>query len=292
MPDMYHQFIDYVESRARIWAEKYIDGREPNYRGDVVLSRFHFCNVWRELDRYSRWEIARIRNRPLAEQIDVIVVGRLTMVPKTIERLLAGDDAPTLRSYVAQRRADGLPWYNTALQVQCRKGADYVDMFVEHRDAYLRERDRVAEVIKTAPDSTHVAAWLNGKLPHVGPFRAYEIATSLTYSEAFPNLVEEGLFHVGPGAISGLELITGFRSVSRADFEKLRQDVLAKLKRRRKFRWIPPEWQGNPGAAEDYKFTLRTLEDCLCEFRKYQAFSQVAGVSAKRRTYQQRNIKE
>ena len=64
------RYLRYIENRARVWAEKYLDGRAPDYRGDAVLERYHFCNVWRELDRYSRWEIANIRGRPLAEQIE------------------------------------------------------------------------------------------------------------------------------------------------------------------------------------------------------------------------------
>lgn len=279
-------YLDYVENRARIWAERYLDGREPDYRGDEVLRRHHFCNVWRELDRYSRWELSRLRAaKTFVDRLDVVVIGRLSMVPGTVRLLLAGAGPDEVRAYVRRRREAGLPWFSQALQIRCRAGADYVDMFCEHRDAYLALRGSLSAMVRSANDAQAAADAFSGVLPHVGPFRAYEIATSLTYF--VPRFREDDLFHVGPGAVDGLEMLTGRRSTCRDDFEALRDTIRRALSGRTSFRWIPPCWQG--GVPVDRKFTLRTLEDSLCEFRKYRAVSGL-GSTARRRIYRRYDI--
>lgn len=288
------RYLSYVENRARIWAEKYVDGREPDYRGDAILRRYHFCNVWRELDRYSRWEISQIRGRSLAEQVDVIVVGRMSMIPSTMRLLLAGAGRRDMDDYVESRRRMRVPWYNGAIQVSAYGGRDFIDEFLEHRDTYMMNRTRIVDAVRSARDASDIHAWLMREKPvyKVGAFRAYEIATSLTYSEHLC-LDEASLFMVGPGAISSYNILTGsdLRQVSgghddvrlRPSFEALRSAVLRALESRGAMRWIPMSYQGSPVVRRRRKFTLRTLEDSLCEFRKYHSI--ISGSTRARRTY-------
>lgn len=276
-------YLSYVENRARIWAEKYIDGREPDYRGDAVLKRFHFCNVWRELDRYSRWEIGQIRGRPLAKQLDTIVIGRMSMIPSTAKLLLSGATRSDMDQYVAKRRSAGLPWYNGAIQVSAYGGNDFIDEFLRHRDTYIENRAAVIKAAKSAGDAQDFADHISTLVYKVGGFRAYEIATSLTYSEHLPRLREDQLFILGPGAVEGLNFLTGQTKADRAVFESLHAIVYHALLRRRAFRWVPINWQGSVHHKEVNKFTLRTLEDSLCEFRKY--WNIASGRTKARRTY-------
>lgn len=292
--DVGRAFLYYIENRARVWAEKYIDGRPPDYRGDYVLERYHFCNVWRELDRYSKWEIASIRGRPLQEQVDLIMVGRMTMIPATVSLLMSGTSRDVMFDYVERRRAAGLPWFNGALQTSASApGRGYMDEFVDHRDSYYRNRSAIMDVVAEARTAQEITNGVAPLLRRVGPFRAYEIATSMTYSEHLHRLDEEQLFIVGPGAIDGLAFVTGealgARSSGHSDkamrpaFEALRDAVVASLINRGVIRWIPPRYQGSPLVRRRRKFTLRTLEDSLCEFRKY--YNIVTGAKKARRTH-------
>lgn len=287
-------YLYYLRDRARIWAERYIDGAEPDYMGDRTLQTYHFCNVWRELDRYSRWEISNIRGLPLWHQLDVIVIGRYAMVPKTVELLLAGAPKREVDAYVARRRKAGLPWYSTALQIRAAGGGSYVDEFMEHRASYLRHRDEIFRIVEGAEDAQEIADALPRYVSNVGAFRGYEIATSLTYSEHLPHLHEDQLFTVGNGAVGGLEMLTGRRTSDRKTFVALRDEVSAALCAAGEMRWIPPEWQGKPGAAAPHKFTMRTLEDSLCEFRKYATLARIAtgDTKASPRHYHRRDVSE
>ena len=162
----------------------------------------------------------------------------------------------------------------------------YVEAFIQHRDSYLREKDDILRVLRRSIDAAEVISAIKA-VTFVGPFKSYEVATSLTYSDRLPALREEQLFHVGPGAAGGLWLLTGSTSSNRSDFEALRVAVMKSLSSRRLFRWIPPEWQARqPG--EQWKFTLRTLEDTLCEFRKYWNIK--IGSARGRRSYHRRDI--
>lgn len=255
------------------------------------MRQFHFCNIWRELDRYSRWEIEHLRSRSLSEQLDLIVVGRFVMEPTTYALLARGADSAELESHREARRAQGLGWYSPALQVRCAAGSSYAEKFIRQRNSYLAEKPAILRALQKVKNGSDVIALFNGRIYDVGPFRAYEMATSLTYSEHL-NLEEDDLFNVGPGAIGGLELLTGRRSSERLDFELLRDRVRVDLRDDKSFRWIPIEFQGqgNSLLRAKKKFTLRTLEDSLCEFRKYVALGgageEVAKViGAKRRLY-------
>jgi hypothetical protein len=213
----------------------------------------------------------------------------MTMVPATIWKLLDGATADDIRRHAAERRAAGLPWYSPALTIwQDKEG--YAALFAKQRDAYVLVRAELAALICSATNAQSIIKSLPGRIPGLGPFRAYEVVTSLTYSEHLPQLREKDLFHIGPGAIDGLEMLTGgSRFYTHTNFEALRIAVVRELGKRRRFRWIPPKWQGDQSNAEPHKFTLRTLEDSLCEFRKYVAMNGDGSV-AKRRTYRKMDV--
>ena len=160
----------------------------------------------------------------------------------------------------------------------------------------MAARAEALDVVSSATDAQGVADWFaRAEINKVGSFRAYEVATSLTYSEHLPRLDEAQLFMFGPGAVQGYNFVTGGAVPASADgyndqrlrpaFEALRRDVLAALEARGAVRWIPPRCQGSTHVRRGRKFTLRTLEDSLCEFRKY--WNIASGVTKAKRTHRE-----
>ena len=112
---------------------------------------------------------------------------------------------------------------------------------------------------------------LTQQFRNIGPFKAYEIYTSMTYSDHL-TIREEEMFHFGPGSVEQLQAITGITGAGKSRDAVLDFVVLAKhdLEARADMWWIPLELQG--GSKAEHKFTVRTFEDCLCEYRKYLNF--------------------
>ena len=59
------EYFYYLTLRSSIWHDKYMKSQLQDYKNDFILKRYKFCNVWRELDNFSRIEIKNIRNKDL-----------------------------------------------------------------------------------------------------------------------------------------------------------------------------------------------------------------------------------
>lgn len=268
-------YLNYLKLRNSVWADKYIRGKPQNYKGDTVMSTYLFNNVWRDLDRYSREEIQMLRAAATpAEQLKIILIGRYCLSTPTLRLLL--DKKTTLKDVYAHweqcKKNPAQNFIRAAISLYPPKGFDRAMALVAHRDEVFA---RLAELEDGAMDANKPATYMLAKVPlilrFIGAFRAYEIYTSLTYTTFF-NYSEDDIFHIGPGAVAGLKYVVG-QDLSLAFaggvLVDLRELVWAELNRDKGFVWIPHDLQGSPTNKQDKKFSLRNLEDTLCEFRKY-----------------------
>jgi hypothetical protein len=124
------------------------------------------------------------------------------------------------------------------------------------------------------------------EMPHIGEFYAYEIYTSFTYCR-WCQFTEDDFLVVGPGALPGLEILLGLKWETLYYKEAMwlvkhcAPLIRARLLAHPDYVWIPKEQQ--PKNHEQFKFTQRTLEHTLCEFRKWWTIKQ--GVVGIRRRY-------
>ena len=280
-----NEYIDYLVLRSSIWHDKYIKGIDQDYKGDSILQRYKFCNIWRELDNFSKIEIERITGKSLKEQIKIITIGRHSISWLTTDLLLAGGDYNDLMELWEEcKKTRASNFVSDDINFKPFHGENRAKCLILHRDEVLKELDSLSDLIKRTDNYSHILANIREKLPHIGPFRAYEIFTSLSYS-IHVNFQEDSICHVGPGAVKGLEALCG-RSISRGklitSLRQLAVEVKNHLLTLDSFNWIPNNLQGSPNFKEKYKFTVRTMEDSLCEYRKYIGLKRGNG---KRRIY-------
>lgn len=265
------QFLGYIVNRNRVWAMRDILGTIPDYRGDHTLENYKFMNIWRELDTFSQKEITYLREQEdLKDQLLRILLGRYTLnwevacklqwyfneiSPGSLRDIFEGFDGELTGDAIV---FEALPGKDVLATIEA-----YVCLVQDNLDALCD--------MLFCMSAVNFFHYLQYKLPMLGEFRAYEVVTSLTYSNEL-SWTEYDLVHVGQGAVPGIEYVTR----QKFDYHELpgviiemTGEVKAKLLEQDNFSWIPPHMQGNQKCLEDNKFTYRTMEDCLCEFRKY-----------------------
>jgi hypothetical protein len=293
------QFLSFIEERAAIAYKKEVLGMPPPWTNDPVLANGKFGNVWRELDRGTRWELEqlaeanKLTRNSMEAQLALILVYRHNLIPATTAGLL--NELLNPDGLVAA--SDGRQLFNDVIKVYPEWGAGwqagcmcpriYADANPKDWATYaclhlqdvvcwmpnLMQEVQLLERRLIGPCDFHDT--LQHLFPRLGSFKAYEVMTSLTYLDWW-TLTEDDFPHVGPGALPALVRLMLELEVDQLDITKperalalLLPLVHDGLRERSQMTWWyqAPElnWQHYP----DGKFTLRTLEDCLCEWRKY-----------------------
>lgn len=268
-------FWTFVAERHWIWHRRVVQQVPPPWTRDAVLQTRRFTNVYRELDRQSRWLITHIaqgtRSAP-EKKLYATVVFRLFNRYETFTTLKWGVPWPdrwvgravaaTRESALRQLHAAGVNPFTSAYVVFSGKGVepDRIRYYLRVWAWWDREYRRVWERITVAPSLKAVHRVLQ-EIPGIGPFLAYELCCDLMYGKVIP-FSEEDWVHVGPGARLGLRLL--FPSATTRQYPAKIQELRDEQVRR-----LPkdfPYYQGR-------RLTLRNIEHSLCEYAKYWKMS-------------------
>lgn len=254
------KFLSFIEARAEVWRVKNEGGPGP-WTQDPWLQRGHFCNVWRELDRGTLAEWEACRGKSFEDRLRFICLYRHSLKLETANRLL-------LNGYVQFRRSNGSGPFLGPMRLSSR-WESMESLLNNHRDDVNRQLKTLVEAVQVAPSAVYLFTKLKRLLPRLGEFRAYEVMTSLTYQPEYRFNEDQDLL-IGPGAQASLEKLVG--QVNPLDqllcLVELKPIIKKYLVERGKLCWIPITKQLK--TRDKTKFTLRTLEDCLCEWRKYE----------------------
>jgi hypothetical protein len=249
-------FWSFVAARQRAyWARE--AGGPPPYSDDPALARYHFCNVYREADRGTRWFQAHRppRQRSLEGYADVLwaaVAYRLVNRIATFEaygRIPARGERVAWVEFLVRRNALGEQVFTGR---HMNRGVACYAMTLEALDPRCREyAEQLAETSTLAEACDRLR-----QLPSVGPFFAWQIVCDLVESGVVPSDDDWAL--LGPGARAGAALVRVdlppldvARWLRDAQIELLDGAVLKP----------PPEAPG--------PFSLKNVEHALCEYARY-----------------------
>lgn len=271
-------YIDYIISRSNIWADKHIHKDNLSLYSNSIFEKYHLCNIWRELDKFSQEEIKRLNLiKNFKDKILLILLGRYTLSFSTTDILL--NPNCTLKDVYKHWelcKKQNIEFVGNAIQLYPKKDSDRAKDVYLYRAKVLKNIDYFLNNFTEFDfDPYLLFEQLKDKL-NCGPFRAYEMIISFTYCKEV-SYNENDFQHVGPGSIENLKLISeiDIRNNEEAckvlrDLSKIVKEYI--IKNVPEFFWIPKEYQGSINFKEQYKFTPRTLEDSFCEFRKYNNF--------------------
>lgn len=280
--DRMDRFFRFVAERQHAWYRRVVLAEDPPWTDDEILRRHRFTNVYRALDPGTQYVIGQVleREEPRPDRLFNVLLYRLvgrvaTHAHVGFQRLEAFDVAEFETALEARRDELGEPVFTGAYLVSGYSGmggSDKVEnvarLFGEVRD---RHEDFYAEVeAATAPEAAYSAI---RSLPGFGNFLAYQVLVDLLYPlpahgrESFLPFSPNEWAAAGPGAKRGLDALT----TEGADYTEL--DAMRWLWRNLEeefdrlglgFAWL------RDGEGERVRLSLADVQNCCCEFHKYE----------------------
>lgn len=266
--DILEEYLNYMCKRNVVGWQK-LEGGDVDYNGDATLRDYKFMNIWRELDAFSQEEIKRLRGKTFIEQLELILLARYTLSWNTFDFMVGNRNTLTLeklREFKETVEARDMLFMGDAIE---HEGEDICQdlwhFWLSVRNPAIKQ---LADYILTDVSGHSTMAALQYFCLELTPFRAYEVTTSLTYT-ASVLFNEDTFFHVGPGALPAIELLHELDRPPESLLIAMQSTIRGHLNGLPGWKWIRQVDQGDSGYLRTQRFTLRNLEDSLCEFRKY-----------------------
>ena len=270
------RFFQTAYERQRIWHRRFVLNQDGPWTTDVAMSKYHFTNVYRELDRGTVFYQQEVRDK-LTERgasdgdlLMATILYRMFNRISTWERSLA---EPVLAgrfdiAEIEERlRSQSGPVFTSAHMVCAYHGfpgddkiarvCGFLATIIDNRDdlakklqAHRLGKDAFAEI--TAFDG-------------IGPFNGYEVYSDLLYcGNRFFGWDENQWANVGPGAHKGLKVIFPGEppAVHLMLMNELRKEQEAAFERL----GLGDFYEMVPGQK---RLTLRNIEHWCCEFFKH-----------------------
>lgn len=267
------EFTNFIVAREQHRIAKERGWKSIKASPDPIISEYRFCNVRRNDDRVTIWVHENILE-PFSEDPNLwfyLVVARIFNLPRTLQAFTYAQysrwSADTWRNRLKDMRERG-PIFNGAYIVSTNgRAMDKVDYVVDHVLAPLwKARKMIGGLIdeaKTLDEAHQILMSAQG----LGSFMAAQVLADLKYcpGESRRRWADFDTFAAsGPGSRRGLNRVLGGplkqarpESEFREKLLLLREATNAKLRQR------PAMWHLVPLTAQD-------IQNCLCEFDKYE----------------------
>lgn len=249
---MFDALLAFIFERQRIYDKK-LRNRPWPWTNDPILQRAKINNIFRELDAFTQYELSVVESLPAPEQCFFIALARYVFSRPLMEFLREHRYKVTKGELLKFKASvgGGYAYINEVVQFYRPTKGSTEQVILQHLKTATRVSEKFAHEVVLCPSPTKVCELIHYRYPQLGKFRVYEMYTSLTYLKWFP-FTENELLVIGPGSrrmAKELKISTLF------DFQLMAQQIDRKLKAKHL----------NFGRT----FTVRSLEDSLCEFRKY-----------------------
>jgi len=248
-------------------------GNRKPWTGDPILQQYRFCNVYRELDAVTKW-IRENWREPNAKNDNLwfaMCIARLFNNSKTLEAIgypvLKNGYEVLITPYMAhvvretdKIKARGETVFNPAYIVSTNGVAMDKVLYLMDR-VLLPAWSNRQHIAPKEGDTLEVAAKKLIKSPGFAGFMAGQVIADLKYAPVLEKAEDWWTFAVsGPGSRRGLNRVLGFPITARIG-ESLWHKKLLIL-----------QAEINPLMEEQgyEKLHAQDLQNCLCEFDKYE----------------------
>lgn len=248
-------FIKFIADRQQLYIDKQNKKPWPQ-TSDPVFLKAKINNCFRRQDAVSKFELNELKGKRFSEQCFIILVMRQAITICMYELLKMKEprslkDLDTLKAKIGS----GNEYINTCIQFSNRKGSTREDLIIEHYDTVLKTHVSFSKKLLLCKSADETIGLIREWYPRLGPFRTYEVYTSLTYCSKFKFTENDYLF-IGPGS---KDVIIKYSNGATPNLPqaKILADKVGEELKKKKVNLL--------GQA----FTVRALEDSFCEFRKY-----------------------
>jgi hypothetical protein len=242
---------------------------------DPILRRYKFCNVFRELDTGTVWCHKNIIE-PFANHPELFFniaayrsINRLESWEDIYEVEQSYTGLRFITEYVSERvkltlnyrKMLGKPIFTGAHMLSGVGGTDKIEMYTDKTWRFLWDHRRELEPRSYDNLQTAFERLVNGKIPAIGRFLAYEIVTDLRHTRYLKNADDIYTWaNPGNGAKRGIMRIFYGRLLDRIVSDDYSLDCMKDLLLMSKD-YLPDKFP---------QLELRDIEHTLCEFDKYE----------------------
>lgn len=290
-------FFEMIYDRQMIWKRRFIDNSPAPWTDNAIFAKYKFCNLYREHDRSSQWEIRNIiMDESLSDKdlIWKILVYRTFNNPETFARALDKwpNGIPNFDEYsedeftahINEIKSLGLNPFTNAYSITgtIKTGESISDAFCHIViPAIHRSIDAIVTVLQNAGDPEQIVTFLM-TLPGASAFTAHEYYQDFTYVSIYTDrsvmkFGQNDFTNLGPGSSQGVKLLfpklkgseqlSCYKYLQEIAGERLDEIALEKGDNMPYAQWNKELKKYD--IIDECNLSLNQIEGALCEFSKY-----------------------
>jgi len=281
------EFVEFIYDRQLVWFNRFIRKTGKPWSTNPILNKYHFCNIYRELDKGTIHLIDNIINSGLSNKDKVfnIIAYRLFNVNGFFGEILQHpfnpdsfeEDFMDYEQQLDQAKFNGMKLQSeaymfTGVTINPYRKQDKHIQTLHALGIIASQFNRLMADIMEFESLKKIHERLC-ELPCVGPFIAHQILVDMTYIEGLFWQDINSFVHVGPGAVGSLEYIYGSKDHECCFHLFLSQKNLFNML----FEGTGKQWRAvlykTPYFKNQY-LSISNIQNSLCEFRKYRNYSE------------------
>jgi hypothetical protein len=290
-------FFNMIYDRQMIWKRRFIDKAPAPWTDNEIFKKYKFCNLYREHDRSSQWEIRNIiMDNALTDKnlLWKILVYRTFNNPETFARALnkwpngipdyGMYDESEFTAHIKEIKDMGLNPFTNAYSISGNivRGVTIDEAYCHTVIPTIHKSvDTIYTILKDAIDPEQIITYLM-TLPGSSSFIAHEYYQDLTYvpiysDRSLMNFGQNDYTNLGPGSSQGVRLIfTRLRGIEQLSSYYYLQDIAEEkleeigLEKGELMPYVT--WNKETHKYEiitESNLSLNQIEGALCEFSKY-----------------------
>lgn len=290
-------FFGMIYDRQMIWKRRFIDLSPAPWTDNEIFRKYKFCNLYREHDRSSQWEIRNIiMDNSLSDKniIWKILIYRTFNNPETFVRALDKwpNGIPNYEDYsedefaahIDDIRTMGLNPFTNAYSISGNiVVGDSIDNAFCHTvvPAIYKNLDAIMSILQIASMPEQIVTFFM-TLPGASSFMAHEYYQDLTYISIYTDrdimkFDQNDFTNLGPGSSQGVRLLfprlKGSEQLSCYEYlQNIAEEKLEEIGIEKGELMPYAAWNKKLSKYEiipDCNLSLNQIEGALCEFSKY-----------------------
>lgn len=263
-------FYRFVNKRYNIYVRRFIRKRPTPWTKDPILQEYKFTNVYRKLDRSSKWMIEYIIESEgfprLSDKVWGCIFYRINNNIETFQEIgipLRRDFKPKKYQKLMEAYKDAGNRVFTNAHITCQSNLkrsrieNFIEITTRLKKSWKKEIWPNIKKFRKKNDWEGCFKFIK-TLYGFGGFTSYEVCIDMVYAGVFPDDIRDSFANTGPGCEYGLQ--TMFPNRQFISFE----GAMRKLtdEQRENFIRLGIKYHGPRLMIQDIEFSL-------CEFGKY-----------------------
>lgn len=287
-------FFKYARARHQIHLDR-VAGKPRPWTKDPILDTYRFTNVFRELDKTTKWFADHVRTplRQTAEVLPATVIFRLLNRIEVGEAIFCQTDIEHENAFDHYMATGDVRVLRRAIIANCGKGPYVTGAYIISSPPGYSKLDGVLRIIggfyknsgwrhwtdndPAGNECSLQAAWeFLKEQPYFGPFHSYEMVTDLRFTSLLEDAPDVMSWcNVGPGARRGLNRVMGR---DKEDHTLTTEEMLEEMRELLAHSRDPDLWpRCKIDTAKMWMYDhewptweMRDVEHTLCEFDKFE----------------------